>query len=489
MRKQTKIAALVSAAALLAIGASMTSLAAGWHQLGNGDWEYLGKDGEPVSEQWKRSGDNWYYLGDEGIMLTDTVIDTDAKGNIYYVDSNGVRVADTWVAFDNEDGISVNDNEVDTLWMYFGSNGKAYKAKDGQKTVKSVVYGGGTGRFLFDDQGYMLSGWYRGTIDDEKEHIYYLGDENQGWALTGWQYLEPDDDYDADSYEDYEWYYFQSNGRAYKAAAPDEYLNKYIGGKYYSFDNNGVMEDEWIEYTGATPPSASPATAIYASVNGSPGYGWVYDQDDEVWYYLVTYRGKDTIRSIAFNSSADGYAAKSINGKTYLFDKNGKMQVGLQDLREKNVCKDEKDELGVAVKPLRNKIYYFNKTSDKQASTAGQMVTGKVSITEDGETNYYYFAKAAIENDLYSIGVGEAYTNAIVDGILYDKDGKRVQAEDGNTYATVVINGDIYDVKKKVNLEPGKEIVVSNTGKVKTSGKVKIDGVTIEIDKDGYVKK
>ena len=42
MRKQTKLVAVLSAAALLAIGASMTSYAAGgWVAEGDNDWVYL----------------------------------------------------------------------------------------------------------------------------------------------------------------------------------------------------------------------------------------------------------------------------------------------------------------------------------------------------------------------------------------------------------------------------------------------------------------
>ena len=59
MRKQTKLVAVLSAAALLAIGASMTSFAAtkGWVQEGE-DWIYLDKDGEREANVWRRSGLN-----------------------------------------------------------------------------------------------------------------------------------------------------------------------------------------------------------------------------------------------------------------------------------------------------------------------------------------------------------------------------------------------------------------------------------------------
>ncbi|MDY5484366.1 MAG: hypothetical protein SPF91_09315, partial [Clostridium sp.] len=40
MRKQTKLVAVLSAAALLALGASMTSFAAGWEKDEAGVWHY-----------------------------------------------------------------------------------------------------------------------------------------------------------------------------------------------------------------------------------------------------------------------------------------------------------------------------------------------------------------------------------------------------------------------------------------------------------------
>ena len=59
MRKQTKLVAVLSAAALFAIGASMTSFAAGWAQE-DGSWVYLDRDGDRVTEEWKKSGSNYY---------------------------------------------------------------------------------------------------------------------------------------------------------------------------------------------------------------------------------------------------------------------------------------------------------------------------------------------------------------------------------------------------------------------------------------------
>ena len=89
----------------------------------------------------------------------------------------------------------------------------------------------------------MLSGWQDVELSSGNEATYYFGDENEGWAATGWQYLEiPEEDYESDgSPEDSEgWYYFGTNGRAVKNQ------NKYINGFYYTFDENGVMDDTWV---------------------------------------------------------------------------------------------------------------------------------------------------------------------------------------------------------------------------------------------------
>ena len=96
MRKQTKLVAVLSAAALLAIGASMTSFAATGWQEENGAWVYYDKSGDRVTEKWAKSGNNWYYLDTDGEMAIDTLIED--GDNYYYVDINGVMASNQWVA-------------------------------------------------------------------------------------------------------------------------------------------------------------------------------------------------------------------------------------------------------------------------------------------------------------------------------------------------------------------------------------------------------
>ena len=131
MRKQTKVVAVASAAALLAIGGAMTSFAAqGWVEE-DGTWYYYDKDGNRVEDEWRKSGDNWFWLDSEegGAMATDKPVDDD--DDTYYVDGNGVMVTNTWVKVVNED--QDDDDPAEYRYYYMQNSGKAYKAKDSGK--------------------------------------------------------------------------------------------------------------------------------------------------------------------------------------------------------------------------------------------------------------------------------------------------------------------------------------------------------------------
>lgn len=168
MRKQTKLVAVASAAALLAIGASMTSFAAtGWVEE-DGQWYYYNKDGSRAEDEWKKSGNNWYWLDSEngGAMATDKLIDD--NNNTYYVDSNGVMVTSTWVKIVNED----QDEDTDPAeyrYYYMQSNGKAYG---------------------FDQYGVMLYEWNNivasGSDASASNWGYFRSPEDGARVTKGW---------------------------------------------------------------------------------------------------------------------------------------------------------------------------------------------------------------------------------------------------------------------------------------------------------------
>ena len=183
MRKQTKLVAVLSASALLAMGASLTAFAAtGWTQE-DGTWYYYDRDGERVTDEWRKSGDYWFYLGDDGEMVTDQLIEDD--DDYYYVNADGAMISNAWVAIENED--AGDEDEPDQYWYYFQSNGKAYTGSDSSTTTKFKTINGK--KYAFDEEGRMLYGWVkdgeRQTGDDDwTDAEYYLGDENDGARMT-----------------------------------------------------------------------------------------------------------------------------------------------------------------------------------------------------------------------------------------------------------------------------------------------------------------
>lgn len=183
------------------------------------------------------------------------------------------------------------------------------------------------------------------------------------------------------------------------------------------------------------------------SESGSKGTGWVYtenaEESDSYWYYLVSFKDKNgTVRNLPFNSqTGDSYMrAKVIKGKTYIFNADGTMEDGRVILTNKNNNGVSDYKGGAVSKAMTNGTYYFNENS---GSVNGQMVTGKTTVTKDGEDFYYYFDKAT----------GRAVTDVVIDG----KTVKGIPAGTNN------------------------EIIVSATGKLKTSGTVKVDGVRYKI--------
>ena len=239
MRKQTKLVAVLSAAALLAMGASMTSFAAGWEKDDAGVWHYYDSDDEMVTDEWKKDGGKWFHLDEDGEMETDTWVDDD-----YYVAEDGHMLTNEWkktMADEDED----DPEDGGEHWYYFNNKGK--KVTDTDKKINGKTY-------YFNEDGEMQYGWH-----EDNGNAYYLGTEDEGWrAESQWLWLEKsgnnendlDDDDDLevvldcsedDNCDDEGWYWFQSSGKAYHDTG-----KKKINGKYYMFNNHGQMLYEWI---------------------------------------------------------------------------------------------------------------------------------------------------------------------------------------------------------------------------------------------------
>jgi len=465
MRKQTKIAALISAAAVLSVGGAMTAFAAtGWQQE-NGTWVYYNRNEEKVTETWQKSGDYWFYLDDNGEMATDSLIDD--NDDTYYVDINGVMVTNRWVAVDNEN--AGEENEPNQWWYYFGANGKAYKRSDsatGDVSLKTI----NGKKYTFNTDGKMQYGWVKDgetQYDDNawQDSQYYFGDENDGAMAEGWKEIAIRDDQatDAqpgDNYWDEDqtrWFYFKASGKKEK-----DQTGKTINGRKYGFDEYGRMNAGWV--TQATTSNTSVkdggkqgiATYSNSFMNYStpedgarytkgwfkvtPGYYLQkdkYEDGSDYWYYSDG-NGKLVTNQI-----------KTINGKKYAFDNYGRMISGFVVLQmqqtgtaysQKDIVDklDDENRYDTADNYTRFvqandslfrsgelRAYYFGSSDD------GSMKTGKQSVDLDGEKVTFEFEKNGSKKGAGLIGMN--------DHKLYIG-GKLTTADSDNKIEVVVLN-------------------------------------------------
>ena len=473
MRKQTKLVAVLSASALLAMGASLTAFAAtGWTQE-DGTWYYYDRDGERVTDEWRKSGDYWFYLGDDGEMVTDQLIEDD--DDYYYVNADGAMISNAWVAIENED--AGDEDEPDQYWYYFQSNGKAYTGSDSSTTTKFKTINGK--KYAFDEEGRMLYGWVkdgeRQTGDDDwTDAEYYLGDENDGAMSVGWRLIsitdedwdENDDTFDEDQDR---WFYFKSNGKRYANTGSNDFVVKTINGKKYGFDENGRMVAEWNVSTTVGTQGQATYTREWSYFSSPEDgarktKGWFkvipdedldadeYDDAAEHWYYA--------------DGSGNLYAneIKTINGRKYAFDSYRRMMDGQKQIQfakdgnrvstkeivgswgddeHADYLFDTEDNLDQAIADImaaglddEYSFMYFGDEDD------GAVKTGKQKIDIDGDEVEFEFKKDGSKKGQGRNEVDES------DKVAYAM-GKRYKADSDNKYEIVL----------ELEKEEGKDVV------------------------------
>ena len=465
MRRSVKVAALASAAALLAIGASMTSFAAakGWSQE-DGEWVWLDSSGDKATGTFKLSGTTYYWLNDDGYLGCDELVEY--EDNYYYVDETGAMVRNQWKEVENTDD---DDDFEETVWYYFQSSGKAYK--NGKKNINGKSY-------IFNEDGKMLFGWIikdtssdysmadktDDDTDEWKTAQYYAGEANDGEVVTSaWRQIRvhdpnpslklngEEDDYDY-------WFYFGSNGKKYAADDDGDYTTKTINGSKYAFAYDGHMASEWV----SEASEASDGVKYFSDpeVGARVSKGWFKvvpsekidfdnseDEDNTPKWFYANSNGK-----LAYGE------VKSINGKKYIFAENGELKSGLRyvvfgddhDTESWSVGDDDDDILlddvttldgvesktnkYVTVKITSDKtdkegVYYFATPIDTDAA----MKTGSCTITVDGD-NYAFKFKTSGETK------GKGLNGR--DGNSYYVNGRKVKADSDDKFAIYVCEMD-----------------------------------------------
>ena len=157
MKKQTTVFAVMSAAVLMSLApvsagpsASMKAYAAssGW-VVEDGSPVCYDEDGYLVTDSWRKNGNDWYYLGEDGRITRNTKVDE------YYLDSDGKMVRNAWVELINEEDMDSPETPA-SYWYFFDGEGKSVVSS--WKKVNGKWY-------YFDDSGHMLTG--KNVINDE----------------------------------------------------------------------------------------------------------------------------------------------------------------------------------------------------------------------------------------------------------------------------------------------------------------------------------
>lgn len=350
MKQKTRMTALCTAAALMALGASMTAFGAqGWAKEGD-VWTYVDSRGDRVTDSWRKSENYWYYLDSNGEMLTDQWVD-----DTYYVDVNGVMITNRWLYVNPGTDDAPNS---DGGWYYFNANGKV--ETDGWKTINGKKY-------YFDGNGVMLTGWVSMASESDASDptgistFKYFGDDNDGSMSRGWKYLtdDPEDSDDSEnlatatssdaSYGDADgsWYYFDSSGTPKYLDAQADSMSKAvsrINGQSYFFDEYGRMQYGLIgidfgdgtvtsAYFGNSDSDGKMKTDKTSSVTE--------DNGDRSTFYFNT---SGASRGSGFTGEKNGYLywngklvkadqgsttqVFEIDGTLYLVNESGKVQTG-----------------------------------------------------------------------------------------------------------------------------------------------------------------
>ena len=202
--------------------------------------------------------------------------------NWVYLDSSGNRVTDSWK--------KSGDN-----WFYLDSNGDMAKS----------------------------------SLIEDDDNYYYV---NSVGAMVSNEWREIASDYEEEDSPDTYWYYFQNNGKAYKASSSGKTSFKSIRKangewKKYAFDSEGRMLFGWVgEDSERITGDDALREGVYYCGNSDDGAqvinAWslqeVEDPDTEddnfngtYWFYFGS-NGKKTKET-----------TKTINGLKYRFNENG----------------------------------------------------------------------------------------------------------------------------------------------------------------------
>ena len=231
----------------------------GWNFI-DGKWYFANSSGKISQNKWEKINDSWYYFDKDGIMLSNTTI------NSYLLTNSGAMAENKWVL-------------IDKHWYFANSSGKISQNK-WEKINDSWYY--------FDKDGIMLSNT---TINSYLLTNSGAMAENK-WVLIDkhWYFANSSGKISQNKWEKINgiWYYFDKTGimfsnqwqgnyylKASGAMAEKEWIfDKTYNSWFYLKDNGTFANQEWIG-------------AYYLKSGGYMAKNeWIFDKYYNSWYYL-----------------------------------------------------------------------------------------------------------------------------------------------------------------------------------------------------------
>ena len=161
----------------------------GWNFI-DGKWYFASSSGKISQNKWEKIGGSWYYFDKDGIMLSNTTI------NSYLLTNSGAMAENKWVL-------------IDKHWYFANSSGKISQNK--WEKINGIWY-------YFDKTGIMFSNQWQGN--------YYLKSSG-AMAEKEWVF---DKTYNS-------WFYLKENGT---------FANLEWIGAYYLKSGGYMAKNEWI---------------------------------------------------------------------------------------------------------------------------------------------------------------------------------------------------------------------------------------------------
>lgn len=317
----------------------------GWDEGSISVWYYFNSSGKVETDGWKKISGQYYYFDSDGVMQTGWVDD-----DTYYLGDDGVMRTGWQYLHDPEDDDSFNndvipfDDDEDTHWYYFQSNGKKYVPNNSSGDYKLYKIDGVY--YCFDENGAMQTGWVNMGDKESDNFENYRFFQSNGHVQTGWYSTTPpeDDDLNLDLGDDVEWYYFSSSGvpkvgpRVDDASTSD--LVK-INGITYLFNEKGnpVYGLRRLQVGSSDDYACYFFGADKATSSVVKGKGTVEEGDGTKSLFYFTESGNKAGRGytgvkenylfymgkLQKAESGTKYEAINIEGKVYLVNTSGKI--------------------------------------------------------------------------------------------------------------------------------------------------------------------